>query len=111
MIDETTRERLAHFIRSASRAEHVRIEALKRMSGGAVQQNWALDVEIGGGQHAGVQRWVLRMDAPATVAESLTRSEEFRVLEAMHAARVLAPRPLWLCDDATVTGAPFFIME
>ena len=111
MIDETTRARLAHFIRSVSGAEHVRIDALKRMSGGAVQQNWSLDVQIGGSQHAGVQRWVLRMDAPATVAESLTRSEEFRVLEAMHAARALAPRPLWHCDDATVTGAPFFIME
>jgi aminoglycoside phosphotransferase (APT) family kinase protein len=109
--DDGTRERLAVFIRAASGAQRVRIARLERMSGGAVQQNWALDAEATGGPHAGVHAWVLRMDAPATVAESLTRSQEFRVLEAMHEAQVLAPRPLWLCCDTAVTGSAFFIME
>jgi aminoglycoside phosphotransferase (APT) family kinase protein len=81
------------------------------MSGGAVQQNWAVDVEITGGPFAGSQHWVLRIDAPARVAESLTRSEEFRVLQVMHTANVLAPKPLWLCEDAAVLGRPFFIMQ
>src|SRR3990170_4057488 len=110
-MDGETRARLEDFIRGASGAQRVAITSLARMSGGAVQQNWALDAALDGGVHAGTQRWVLRMDAPARVAESLTRSEEFRVLKAMHDARVLAPRPLWVCEDATVTGAPFFIME
>ena len=104
------RARLAAFIRDASGAGDVRITALERMSGGAVQENWALDAEVSGGEFAGPQRWVLRMDAPARVAESLVRGDEFRVLDAMHAAQVLAPRPLWLCEDREIMGGPFFIM-
>ena len=110
-MDEETRGRLEDFIRGASGARRVAILSLERMSGGAVQQNWALDAQLDGGSHAGSHRWVLRMDAPACVAESLTRSEEFRVLQAMRDARVLAPRPLWVCEDSAIAGTPFFIME
>jgi aminoglycoside phosphotransferase (APT) family kinase protein len=110
-MDDQTRVRLEDFIRGATGARRVAISSFERMSGGAVQQNWALGAEVSGGAHAGVHRWVLRMDAPARVAESLARGEEFRVLEAMQDARVLAPRPLWLCEDTAVTGTPFFIME
>jgi aminoglycoside phosphotransferase (APT) family kinase protein len=109
--DESTRARLARFIAHASSAERTTVALLERMSGGAVQQNWALDVRNVGGPHAGAQCWVLRIDAPAALAESLARSQEFRVLQAMHAAKVLAPRPLWLCEDALVAGGAFFIME
>lgn len=110
-MDGETCARLAEWIRGASGARRVAIASFERMSGGAVQQNWALDAELSGGAHAGSQRWVLRMDAPARVAESLARSDEFRVLQAMQDARVLAPRPLWLCEDPAVAGTPFFIME
>ena len=46
---------------------------MARLSGGAIQQNWALDVECNGAQHA----WVLRTDNAATLPESLTRAQEF----------------------------------
>ena len=111
IADESTRARLASFIREASAAEHVGITRLERLSGGAVQQNWALDANIAGGPFHGSHECVLRIDAPAKVAESLSRAEEFRVLGAMQSAKVLAPRPLWLCEDAAVLGRPFFVME
>ena len=107
-LDEPTiRERLNDFITHASGGKSVRAVRFERMSGGAVQENWALDVELEGT----VRNWVLRTDAPAAVRESLTRDHEFAVLRAMQEARVLAPRPLYLCDDATITGRRFFIME
>ena len=109
--DASTRARLAQFIAHASGARSTDVDHLERMSGGAVQQNWALDVRNAGGGFPGEQRWVLRMDAPAAVDESLTRGQEFRVLQVMHEAGVLAPRPLWLCEDTSVAGAAFFIME
>jgi aminoglycoside phosphotransferase (APT) family kinase protein len=109
--DDATRQRLEQFVRAQAGTEHVRISRIERMSGGAVQQNWAVDAELAGGPFAGSHRWVLRMDAPAIVAESLTRAEEFRVLQVMHEARVLAPRPLWSCEDPSVVGRSFFIME
>lgn len=109
--DESTRERLAQFIAHASGARSTVVDLLERMRGGAVQQNWALDVHNSGGRFPGAQRWVLRMDAPAAVDESLSRGQEFRVLQVMCDAGVLAPRPLWLCEDTAVAGGAFFIME
>jgi aminoglycoside phosphotransferase (APT) family kinase protein len=111
MNDDATRKRLAEFVRDASGADEVAITRLERMSGGAVQQNWAVDAQVTNGPHAGGREWVLRMDAPASVAESLTRSEEFHVLHAMRDAKVLAPPPLWLCTDPAVAGRSFFVME
>lgn len=105
------RARIEAFLRAAAQAGTARITQLARMGGGAVQENWALDVEMAGGRYSGLQRWVLRTDPAATVAESLRRSEEFQVLTVAHAAGVKAPQPLWLCTDTAVIGREFFIMQ
>jgi aminoglycoside phosphotransferase (APT) family kinase protein len=107
LSEKSTRERLADFVARAAGARDAVIVAFEPMSGGAVQENWALDVRLDGE----LRRWVLRSDAKATVRESLTRAQEFAVLKAAHAAKVLAPEPLFLCDDPAVTGRLFFIME
>jgi len=109
--DDATTQRVARFVCDAAGAGRAEIIAFERLSGGAVQQNWALDVKLDGGAHAGSHRLVMRIDAPARVPESLTRAQEFRVLETMQAAGVLAPRALWLCEDTSVAGRPFFLME
>lgn len=36
---------------------------------------------------------------------------EYRVLAALHAAGVKVPRPLALCEDPSLFGAPFYVME
>src|SRR5215472_801316 len=36
---------------------------------------------------------------------------EFRVLSALHGTAVPVPRPLALCEDESVIGAPFYVME
>jgi aminoglycoside phosphotransferase (APT) family kinase protein len=105
--DPTTRYRLAEFVTRAAGARKADIVLLERMSGGAVQENWALDVELDGR----LQHWVLRTDAQATVPESLSRAQEFAILKVAHPAQVFAPAPLYLCEDLSVTGRPFFIME
>jgi len=105
--DPAIRQRLAEFIARAAGAGDVVIVALERMSGGAVQENWALDVELDGE----IRRWVLRTDAGAAVRESSTRAQEFAVLKVMRAANVFAPEPLYLCEDPAVTGRLFFIMR
>ena len=105
--DAATQERLSRYVREATGSDRARVVRLERMSGGAVQENWALDVHLDGELH----EWVLRTDAPASVRESLTRAEEFAVLQTMQDADVLAPKALYLCEDAAVTGRRFFIME
>lgn len=102
---------IARFLRNACAANSARINALTLLSGGAIQQNWQITVDISDGPNAGAQTWVLRTDAPATVAASLPREREFAILQFAHANRLMAPKPLFLCNDASVTGKPFFIME
>ena len=84
-----------------------KISAMSLLSGGAIQQNWAVDVEIDG-QPA---QWVLRTDSAATLTHSRPRAEEFALLKAAFAAGVAVPEPLMLCEDTTIVGAPFFIMR
>jgi aminoglycoside phosphotransferase (APT) family kinase protein len=36
---------------------------------------------------------------------------EHRIIAALHPTPVPVPRPLGLCEDATVTGAPFYVMD
>ena len=106
-----TRARLESFLRAAAGADAVHIRHLQRLSGGAVQENWALDADMNGGTHPGPHQWVLRTDAAARVAASLKRGEEFQILQVAHAAGLHAPEPLWMCRDIAVTGREFFIMQ
>jgi aminoglycoside phosphotransferase (APT) family kinase protein len=85
----------------------LRILGARKLSGGAIQQNWALEVETGGA----MQPWVLRTDSAAVLAVSLPRAAECALLKAAFGAGVTVPEPLFLCEDASVTGAPFFVMR
>ena len=102
---------LARFLAAASGAAWVEIGAMELLSGGAIQENWGFGARFAGGSLAGVQRLVLRCDAATGVPSSLGRTEEFAVLQAVHAAGVTVPEPLFACADPRVIGKPFFVMR
>ncbi len=102
---------LARFLAAASGARAVEISGLELLPGGAIQENWGLDVEFAGRRLAGTQRLVLRTDAATGVPSSLGRIEEFAVLKAVFAAGVSVPKPLWACPDPGVFGKAFFVMR
>ena len=81
------------------------------LTGGAIQENWALDVTFRGGSLDGARAMVLRTDAPSGVAVSLGRAEEFALLRAAEAAGVTVPKPHFLCRDREVLGKDFIVME
>ncbi len=62
--------------------------------------------------HAGDHRFVLRRP-PRGVARGVAHdmSREYRLLRALHPVGVPVPRALAFCDDDSVLGAPFYIME
>lgn len=103
--------RLVDFIREHASAERVSITTRKRLSGGAIQENWRLELLIEGGPWAGPRSWVLRSDALSALPASLGRAQEFAVLQVVYKAGVKVPRPLWLCRDTRVHGRVFFLME
>jgi aminoglycoside phosphotransferase (APT) family kinase protein len=108
---ELNTSRLEPVIREFTSAQRVSIDNCRRLSGGAIQENWLLEVRLQGGPWAGTHRWVLRTDAASAVQASLSRAQEFAVLSVAYQARVKVPRPLWLCDDPGVLGRTFFLME
>ncbi len=102
---------LAEFLAQQVGCERVQIESCERLSGGAIQENWLLKARLSSGSWQAERRWVLRTDAPSSVAVSMDRAQEFAVLQAVHQAGVKAPEPLWLCRDTQVIGRDFFVMQ
>lgn len=90
--------------------DHVEIESCERLSGGAIQENWLLSASVLVHGEPIEKRWVLRTDAPSSVAVSMGRAQEFAVLQAVHQAGVTVPDPLWLCRDPGILGRDFFLM-
>jgi aminoglycoside phosphotransferase (APT) family kinase protein len=111
LADPAVLERLRAFIASAAQAPGVEISRVHPLQGGAIQENWALDVEIDGGERAGRHALVLRADAPSRVAASHRRADEFALIAVAHAAGVTVPEPYWLCTDPEVIGRAFYLMR
>jgi aminoglycoside phosphotransferase (APT) family kinase protein len=102
---------LEAWLRSALDAPSLAIARAELLGGGAVQENWRIDVVIDDGPRAGPNRWVLRTDAAARLSVSLDRSAEFAVLKLAFDAGVRVAEPIVRCADAEVIGAPFLVQE
>jgi aminoglycoside phosphotransferase (APT) family kinase protein len=89
----------------------LRIERFRKLPGGAIQENWLLDIAVNKGKWRGRHELVLRRDAPTVVAASHGRIREYRLLEVAHRAGVTVPTPFLLCENTSVLGGPFFIMR
>src|SRR3954469_2354902 len=92
-LEPSQQEWVAAWLRLQTQALAVRVTQWSKLSGGAIQDNWALDVEVDGGLWSGDHRFVLRTDAASGVSASLGRAQEFAVLRVATTAGVLAPEP------------------
>ncbi|WP_374485152.1 phosphotransferase family protein [Zoogloea sp.] len=111
-MDDISKKALAGFVAQAAGASAADIASAKLLSGGAVQENWLLEIALSGGALSGRLDCVLRCDSPtAGVAISHGRAQEFALLRTVFEAGVTVPEPLWLCDDPAVIGRPFFLMR
>src|SRR5438876_3994192 len=58
------------------------------------------------------RRFVLRRKPPGKLLPSAHAIDrEFRLIGALHAQGFPVPRPLLYCDDASVIGTPFYLMD
>ena len=103
--------KLPEFLSGHAQADSCKVTRFEKMSGGAIQENYALDVVFEGGILNGINELVLRTDAPSGVEVSHARSEEFEILKTAFDAGVIVPEPLWLCEDGDVLKHPFYIMR
>lgn len=104
------KDALEAFFTEACGSDAVDLEDVRPLTGGAIQENWLLDLRVHGGPRNGPLQVVLRTDATSAVAVSRSRAEEFALLEVAKAAAVTVPDPLWLCDDNAVLGKTFYVM-
>ncbi len=91
-------------------ADHVILANVEKLTGGAIQENWLLDLEIIGGKRAGRRRWVLRRGALSALTVSHGRAQEFAILMAAWESGVMAPEPILLCADPEILGDDFLLM-
>ena len=108
---EPDRRGLAGWLAASAGAQAATVLRADELPGGAVQQHWALDVVFDGGGMAGRQALVLRANFQTPLPASRSKAAEFATLQRVHAAGLTVPAPLFLCDDDSVIGTPFFVMR
>ncbi|MDX2154952.1 MAG: phosphotransferase family protein [Hyphomicrobiaceae bacterium] len=108
-LEPTSFAALCPWLAAEIGAERVEIANAALLAGGAVQQNWRLDVAATGGPRDGTHAWVLRTDAAASLDVSLDRLSEFRCIEAAHRAGVMVAEPIAASADVGLIGRPFAI--
>jgi aminoglycoside phosphotransferase (APT) family kinase protein len=79
--------------------------AFDRIAGGQSNLTYTVADQAGG-------RWVLRRPPLSGVLPSAhDMAREHRIIAALAATEVPVPRAFGLCEDSSVTGAPFYVME
>lgn len=108
MTPEELSERLAAFLARRTGVSSVRIENLRRLTGGASREIWSFDAALEGPDGPRTMPLVLRMD-PRGGPLATDRALECRLLQAAFACGVAVPEVKFEGDDSL--EAPFFIME
>lgn len=111
LADDKAVGKLQSYLAQQVGAERVELVERRLMSGGAIQQNWMLTGNLCGGADPGSFSWVLRTNAYSAVSVSMSRSQEYSVLKTVHEHGAKVPLPILLCEDPSIIGSSFFIME
>ena len=111
LINIETKRRLEKWLAHEFSAEHVQIESHAPLGGGAISTNLAVDVAVDGGPMAGRQPLVLRADSTARLSASLTKPQEFAVLNTAFLSGIKVPEPLAVCTDTDLLGQQFYVMR
>ena len=98
---------LSRYLCTVFKVDSLEIISNELLSGGAIQENWALDIQLPDGS---LKQLVLRSDAPSSVSASLSRQQEYAALTVAFENGVMVPEPIAYCDDVDVVGKRFFLM-
>lgn len=80
------------------------LRRLEKFAGGQSNPTFLLEAQGG--------RFVLRRKPPGKLLKGAHAVErEFRVMQALAATDVPVPRVRWLCEDPSVLGSPFYVMD
>lgn len=100
---------LGDFLSSATHSKVI-IKKITLLSGGAIQNNHLLTLQVEDGEYKGEHEWVVRSDANTSISESLSRQQEYQLLSYAYEHGVKVAKPLWYGDESHF-GHAFFVME
>ncbi|MGB5705196.1 MAG: phosphotransferase family protein [Arenicellales bacterium] len=109
--NEASRQRLGKWIASQLGAASVEVASVESLSGGAIQENWLLHCLVESSTESSGRKFVMRTDAAASIDESRSREQEFKLMSAAGSVSVKVPAPLGFCNDPKVIGKAFAMME
>lgn len=109
--NQISRHRLGKWIASRLGMASVEVASIDSLSGGAIQENWLLHCLVESRTGPSERKFVMRTDAAASIDESRSREQEFKLMSAAGTLGVKVPATLGFCNDPTVTGKAFAIME
>lgn len=105
-LDPNSLNPLQEWLGQELAASSVEITNAEILDGGAIGENWRIDVNIDGA----AKHWVLRTDAASRMAMSHDRANEYYCLKAAHGAGAKVPEPIAVSRDTSIIGAPFMIV-
>lgn len=108
--DEELAARLASFFDEALGGAGHEVHGLRRLSGGASRETFALDL-TGPDGHDPVRPLILQRVRPGAISASFSMVGEARLLEAAAAGGVPVAGVVAASDDAAVAGASFVVVE
>ncbi|WP_298371057.1 phosphotransferase [Azospirillum sp.] len=108
LLTDDSRSRLEGWLAAQTGASRVAVTADGALGGAA---NRAITLDVADGPRVGRHACVLRAESAGRVSASIGKRREFAALSAAFQAGVLAPEPLFVCDDPAVLGPDFFIMR
>jgi hypothetical protein len=107
MPDDELASNIASFIARETGAG-VRVEGLRRLTGGASRETWSLDAIVDRGGAAETVPLILQRDVRGA-RKALSRPMEFRLMKAAFDEGIAAPEPLWVGDSTVGAGESFFV--
>lgn len=108
LCEETQKTSLEAYLAMSAITESAKLVTATRLGGGAIHENWRIDIQFDSGPHAGLAALVLRAEGDAALSESRGVAEEFAIARVAHATGITTPEPLWECD-ASVLGRAFSV--
>jgi aminoglycoside phosphotransferase (APT) family kinase protein len=109
-MDRPAITRLADWLRSQLQAKTLEILSTHPLKGGAIQENWLVEIKASSGNTSSLNSFVIRKDAPAAIASSHSRAHEFALLQLAYAGDVTVPMPIAFAHDSAILGSPFAVM-
>jgi aminoglycoside phosphotransferase (APT) family kinase protein len=108
--EEEVRDGLLELMHSElPEAEHIRIEALRRISEGLSRENWVFEGSWDAAEGHVELPLILRRDPVGSLLDT-DRRTEFELLQPLSRAPLPTPRALWLDEEGKMLGRPSMVM-